>query len=91
MATKNIKNTKKVFKADITVDLTDAESAYDVYSAFAEAKVKKNMSTEEVDAFISNHCIHFYVCEGPCPFCEPEPKPKKKNIFQRFWSWITGK
>lgn len=93
MATKNNKNTKKTFKADITVDLTNAESAYDVYLAFAEAKMEKNMSAEEISAFMSDNCIHFYICKGPCPFCEhcEEPKPKKKNIFKRFWSWVTGK
>lgn len=88
------KNTKKKFKADIKVNLTDATCANDVYMKFADAKVKKYMDNNEtaamVEDIVDNYGVKIFICEGPCPFCDQESK-KKENVFKRFWNWITRK
>ena len=53
MATK--KNVKKVTapNVDITVDITDATCASDVYTAFACAKMDKVLTRDEYNAFVN--------------------------------------
>lgn len=92
------KNTKIKKNPEFIVNLTDATSAFDVYAAIAEAKIKKYFTVEELSVLIDliadryAQTIPVYMfCADKCPFCEAEEKKEKKNIFTRFWNWITRK
>lgn len=90
------KNVEKVTapNVDITVDITDATCASDVYTAFACAKMDKTLTRDEYNAFVNdiaeaNSVITVCYCPcDKCPCCKPKKKP---NIFKRIWNWITGK
>lgn len=89
----NTKNTSAV----LTIDLTNATCALDVYAAFADAKLNNvNLSKSEMEAYCSKMVDNMlddvnitFTCSARV---EAEPiKPKKQNIFKRAWNWITGK
>ena len=86
------KVSKKSTTVDYLVDLTNAQTAEDVYLSFALAKVDGNFTQNEVNALTDTITPKIYIVyenECKCDCCE---KPvKKPNIFKRFWNWVTGK
>lgn len=84
-----ISTKKKTFVPDIVVDLTNCTDAVDVYTAFADVKIDKYLTPEEVNAFANDRLtINWTICNCEECCCKPVKKP---NVFKRFWNWITRK
>lgn len=105
------KTTKKTVKFDYIVDITNAETAYDIFFKFALAKIKNQIPIEfaELNAIVAitadvtmstvNALIKSRVHVATEQLKEvlnainekkEEEKPTK-NIFKRFWNWLTNK
>jgi len=97
---------KKLIKPAYVVDITKCDDSYDTALAFAVAKQKAGIPlsdeninaicTSAIDTFIDildelgyidkqNH----FITPCTCTVCVCE-KPKKRNIFKRFWNWLFG-
>lgn len=86
---KSIKSTT----VDYLVDLTSAQSAADVFLAFAEAKANANFTQNEFDALMNTLRPQIYIVypEHVDLKVENTEPVKKPNIFKRAWNWLTGK
>lgn len=83
-----MRTSKKSTTVDYIVDITNAQSAADVYKTIAAAK----LSQFEMNALIEDVTPQIYIVYESCACCDCEQKPTKKpNIFKRFWNWVTGK
>ena len=83
-----MRTSKKSTTVDYIVDITNAQSAADVYKTMAAAK----LSQFEMNALIEDVTPQIYIVYEKCACCDCEQKPAKKpNIFKRFWNWVTGK
>lgn len=101
------KTTKKTIKPAFIADITWCENTIDVAFAFGIAKQHANLPLSEdnlnaicaavIDQFTD--ALHEAEVITKCgntivPMFQPvyiTEKPKKKNIFKRFWNWIIGK
>lgn len=85
-----MRTSKKSTTVDYIVDITNAQSAADVYKTIAAAK----LSQFEMNALIEDVTPQIYIVYEKCACCNCEQQPgieKKPNIFKRFWNWVTGK
>ena len=83
-----MRTVKKSTTVDYIIDITNAQSAADVYKTMAAAK----LSQFEMNALIEAVTPQIYIVYEKCACCDCEQKPAKKpNIFKRFWNWVTGK
>ena len=84
-----MRTVKKSTTVDYIVDITNAQSAADVYKTMAAAK----LSQFELNALVEDLTPQIYIVYETCPCnCACQQKAAKKpNIFKRFWNWVTGK
>ena len=83
-----MRTVKKSTTVDYIVDITNAQSAADVYLTIAAAKLSQN----EFDVLVDSVAPKFYIVYETRPFCDcAQKETKKPNIFKRFWNWVTGK
>lgn len=83
-----MRTVKKSTTVDYIVDITNAQSAADVYLTIAAAKLTQN----ELDVLADRVApkVTFQIVQCPC-HCGDKLVEKKPNIFKRFWNWVTGK
>ena len=103
------KTTKKTFKPDYIVDITDVETAHQTFFKFGMTKFNNRIPLEitELSAIIlstahatleaaelafAEHVsmILNSITNTVCEECKTKVKPSK-NIFKRFWNWLTNK
>ena len=90
----------------LKINLTDAESAYDVYKAFALAKSTKHLSKIErsiletalVNDFLETYGTYVLIKPEICEECDEEcttdstaKTEKKPNFFKRLWRKLFKK
>lgn len=83
--TKSVKKVSKVTNPSLVIDLTKATESYDVYKAFADAKINKYINNTEFDIIVDD------ITKDNQFTVVFMPEVKKPNIFKRFWNWITRK
>lgn len=83
-----MRTVKKSTTVDYIVDITNAQSAADVYLTIAAAKLSQNEFDVLADRVAPQ--VTFQIVQCPC-HCVDKLVEKKPNIFKRFWNWVTGK
>lgn len=103
------KTTKKTFKPDYIVDITDVETAHETFFKFGMTKFRNHIPLEitELNAIVLSTAhatlataesvfekrialLMQEISNTMCEECEEKVVPTK-NIFKRFWNWLTNK